>query len=358
MALFKRGPRPDPVADERAAIAGFWSWWADQGRELATGSVSGTVSSSDFAAAATRAVHAVHPDLAWETSAGSIAPVGSGSRHTFTVTAAGVPELRALARRVRRAAPPADEDWEFSDVRLPISGELSEHRLSIDDRTFAVGEASVDARVRGLALDVCVYHPGFADLDEQQQMVVAFLMLDSVLGEEAVEVWLGEISTSAMPALDPVPIGGLRSVVRDLRADHTGPDGQPNFAVLQGTGPTGSPILVLARVPLRPATAPQFDRYVGVLVPYADQTPDGLPGPGSLEALRGLEDHLSERLGASGEVVAVQSHEGVRVLHLYVDSTTPAADQVAAAVRGWDQGRVQIEQHPDPAWQAVGHLRG
>ena len=35
-----------------------------------------------------------------------------------------------------------------------------------------------------------------------------------------------------------------------------------------------------------------------------------------------------------------------------------AADQVAAAVRGWDQGRVQIEQHLDPAWQAVAHLRG
>jgi hypothetical protein len=352
MPLFKRGLKPDPAAGERAAIAAFWSWWLAEGRGLATGSIAGEVSTTDFVSATARAVRAVHPDLAWETSAGTT------SRHALTVTAAGAPELRAPARRLRRAAPAADQLWQFSDVRLPSPGDLATERIQTAGRTFVIGEATVDARVRGLAIDVSVHHPQFAGLDEGQRLVVTFLLLDSVLGEEAVEIWLGEVSASELPALDPVPIGGLRSVVRDLAGDHTGPEGQPHFAVLQGTGPTGSPVLVLARIPLRPATAPQFDTYVGVAVPYVDRTPEGLPGPGSLDALRALEDHVAQRIGGSGQVVAVQSHEGLRILHLYVDGTTPAADQVAAAVRGWDQGPVELESQPDPAWSAVGHLRG
>jgi len=39
-----------------------------------------------------------------------------------------------------------------------------------------------------------------------------------VLGEEAVETWVGQVTSSSMPALDPVPITGLRSVVAGLRA--------------------------------------------------------------------------------------------------------------------------------------------
>jgi Family of unknown function (DUF695) len=352
MALFKRGPKEGAGDRERAAIAAFWGWWRAQGRDLASGSTTGEASTEQLAAALGPAVEAMHPDLEWETGR------GTDSLHVLTVTAASIPELRALARRWRRSAPPADTLWEFSDVRLPVSGDLGDHRLEIGGRTYVIGEASVDARVRGLAVDVSVHHPQFADLDEAQAAVVTYLMLDQVLGEEAVETWLGEITSSPAPALDPVPIGGLRSVIAELRAEHTGPDGQPQFVVLQGTGPTGSPVLVLARIPLRPATAPHLDTYVGVVVPYADRTPEGLPGPGSLEALRSLEDHVAGRLGGSGTVVAVQSHDGFRVLHAYVDGTTPAAEQVRVAVRGWDQGPVQVEERHDPAWSAVGHLRG
>jgi hypothetical protein len=104
-------------------------------------------------------------------------------------------------------------------------------------------------------------------------------------------------------------------------------------------------------------TAPHLDTYVPVVVPYAERTDEGLPGPGSLTELRGLEDHLRERLGGSGRVVAHQSHDGVRVLHLYVDGTTPALEQVRAAVRGWEQGPVEVSAQPDPAWDAVRHLR-
>jgi Family of unknown function (DUF695) len=352
MALFKRTPKEDPAARQRAAIDGFWSWWATEGRALATASTVGEVGTDQLAAALSGAVDAIHPDLEWETAA------GTESRHLLTVTAAGVPELRPLARRWRLAAPPADAEWTYADLRLPVAGDVAATSLTVGDHSYVIGEASVDAHVRGLALDVSVHHPHFAVLTEDQRNLVSFLLLDQVLGEEAVETWVGQVTSSSMPALDPVPITGLRSVVAGLRAEHTEPDGSPKFVLLQGEAPNGHPVLVLARIPLRAATAPHLDTYVGIAVPYTDPTPEGLPGPGSLDRLRALEDHVTERIGSSGEIVAVQSHDGMRVLHAYVDGTTPAAEQIRVAVQGWDQGRVHLEVRPDPAWSAVAHLRG
>lgn len=352
MPLFKRGPKDDPAAQQRAAIDAFWDWWGAEGRALATASTVGEVDPAALATALGNAVRAVHPDLEWETAA------GTESRHLLTVTAAGVPELRAVARRWRMSAPPPDENWAYADLRMPVVGDLEGQVLQFGGREYVVGQASVDAYVRGLAVDVSVHHPHFADLDERARNTVAFLLLDQVLGEEDVETWVGEIASSPVPALDPVPIGGLRSVVRELRAQHTDETGAPAYILLQGQGPTGSPVLVMARLPLRPATAPHLDTYVGLAVPYTDRTPEGLPGPGSLDRLRALEDHLAQRLGGSGEIVAVQSHEGLRVLHVYVDGTTPAAEQIRTAVLGWDQGAVRVDSHHDPAWSEVKHLRG
>jgi hypothetical protein len=352
MALFKRTPKPEPASKQREAIAGFWSWWQREGRALATGSTTGEVATDRFAAAMAAAVHGIEPGLSWETAAGMT------SQHLLCVSAGGIPELRAVARRWLMGAPPADELWGFADLKLPVAGDLGDRSLRVGDRDYRIAAATVDARVRGSAVDVSIHHPHFADLTDDERNLVSFLLLDQVLGEEAVETWIGDISSSPVPALDPVPIGGLRSVVAGLRADHTDLDGSPKFALLQGVAPNGLPVLVLARIPLRPATAPQLDTYVGVALPYSDQTPEGLPGPGSLDQLRALEDHVSQRLGGSGEVVAVQSHEGIRVLHAYVDGTTPAAEQIRVAVQGWDQGAVQIEARHDPAWSAVRHLRG
>ena len=43
-------------------------------------------------------------------------------------------------------------------------------------------------------VDVAVHHPEFAAMDEQLRLQVTFLALDSLLGEEAVELWVGEVA--------------------------------------------------------------------------------------------------------------------------------------------------------------------
>ena len=171
------------------------------------------------------------------------------------------------------------------------------------------------------------------------------------------ETWVGQVRTTAVQPLDAVPLSGLRAVVRQLREQWTDEEGNPAWVLMQGRTKDGGVLLASSIVPLRPSLAPHLDTHVAVAVPFTDRTEQGLPGPGSLQALRDLEDHLSQRLGGSGRLVAHETRAGTRVLHCYVDGTTPAAEQLKAAVGGWGQGRVRIEAAGDPGWDRVRHLR-
>jgi hypothetical protein len=344
-----RGGGGSPAAQARA-IDDFWSWWRETG-------------SAELAAAITnrepdrtveelrRRVAAIHPDLSWETGE------GRNQKHELTVTSEGNPELRAVARRWLRAAPAHDETWDFTDARQPAA-DLAGSSLQIAGRPVDVDSVRVTAHVRGSEADVTVFHPAFADLPEQPRAQVAFVLLDRALGEVAVETWIGQLTTATMEPLDAFPLAGLRAVVAELSRRSVDDEGQPVWALLQGTGPDGLPVIASAQVPLKAVTAPELDTYVHVHVPFTDRNEHGLPESGALDALRALEDHVTARLEGSGRVVAHQTHDGVRILHVYVDGGTPAVEQVRAAVGGWAQGRVRVESHADPGWQAVAHLRG
>lgn len=94
---------------------------------------------------------------------------------------------------------------------------------------------------------------------------------------------------------------------------------------------------------------------MAVTLPFADQTPQGLPGPTSLDQLRALEDELTARLEARALLVAHETKRGVRNLHLYADSDAPAvAEQVRDAVAGWPGATVNSDL--DAGWRAIRHL--
>jgi hypothetical protein len=348
--LFSRGRGGGRSAAAQArAIDDFWSWWRETGSaelaaEIANREPKRTV------AELRRRVAAVHPGLSWETGD------GRNRKHELTVTGEGDPELRAVARRWLRAAPADDDTWEFTDARQPAA-DLTGSSLQIADRTVDVDPVRVTAHVRGAEADVTVYHPAFADLPEEPRAQAALVLLYWALGEVAVETWIGQLATATVEPLDAFPLAGLRAVVAELARRSVDDEGRPVWALLQGTGPDGLPVIASAQVPLKAITAPELDTYVLVHVPFTDRNEHGLPEPGTLDALRALEDHVMARLEGSGRVVAHQTHDGGRVLHVYVDGGTPAVEQVRAAVGGWAQGRVQVESHADPGWQAVAHLR-
>ena len=218
-----------------------------------------------------------------------------------------------------------------------------------------MGEITVAGTRSGTGLDVTVHHPLFGGLPERVRTQIAFLGLDAALGEETVELWIGGIECAVSPPSGSRPLADLPAMVAEVIAAGM-PDGQMGWTMLRGDGPRG-PVLVTCLNRLNSIQAPDHDAHAAVAVPFRDRTAEGWPGPGSLDALRAFEDHLSAIVRGSGQLVAVETGDGVRTLHFYVDSTTPAAGQLQVATSGWDQGRVTVSSRPDPSWDAVRAFR-
>jgi uncharacterized protein DUF695 len=351
VAFFRRSSSTSrPGTANSQAITDFWSWWEAQGAmDTAMAIVDGRP--ERMVPELSKRVNAIQLGLAWE-----LGP-GRENTHVLVVSARGDASLRGVARRWRRAAPAADGLWEYSDSRFPAA-DPSVVTLTLGETAIDVASATASARVSGADLDVAVYHPAFAGLPEDQRQLATMLMLDTVLGEAAVETWVGSIETSTEQSLDPVPLTGLRSVARELEERFTDADGEPAWVMMEGMTQTGEMVLAGAQIPLRAATAPHLDTYVGLTLPFIDQTPQGLPAPETMASLRNFEEHINARLGESGRIVAHESHAGIRLLHLYVDGNSPAVEQLRPAIAGWEQGKVELVTEPDPGWEHVRHLRG
>lgn len=350
MGIFNRKKGRDERGGQgsRESVTAFWEWWTAEGRALADASLADGPN-DDLVAAMSRRVSAIHPGLAWELSPGHQA------EHCLVVSPEGNSTLRGAARRWVKEAPAADATWEFADSRQ-ANREPESMTLEVGGQTISFADLVVGARREGAKVDVTVHHPAFASLDQRARVTITFLSLDSALGETGVELWVGEVNPSVVPPLDGFGLAGLRAVVHDLETEFTDEDGRPGWAILNGDGDSG-PILAMAQVPLHSATAPDLDTHAGVAVPYSDQTDSGLPGPDALTELRALEDSINEALADRGRVVAHQSHAGVRLLHVYVDSTADdAVPSLAAVCDPWPQD-VRIRVTPDPGWDNVAHLR-
>lgn len=350
MNLFHQWSRAVRLATSQAhAVTRFWSWWDAKGaRETAAAIVAGKPERM-FGPMA-KYLTAIHPGLVWEFGSG---PEG---QNILVVTSEGDPALRAITSRWLQAAPPASEIWDYSCSRLPTTDPATSV-LILNGAQIDVTSVGVCADVSRSHVDVTMYHPGFAKLPTDQHMVTAFMLLDTVLGEAAVDSWVGTVTAGTEPPPDLVPLIDLPAVVNDLAAELTDAEGERPWLVTRRATDSGAPVLSSAQVPLRAASAPHLDTYVDVSVSFSEWTPGGLPAPASLKRLREFQDLVSGRLGVRGRVVAHETREGVRTLHLYVDSTTSAVKQVREAINNWTQGTVSVTEERDPSWENVRHLR-
>jgi hypothetical protein len=355
-------PAARRAAAQAHAIRRFWSWWRAKGAREAAAAIRDGEPERMFNRMA-RHLTAIHPGLIWEFAE------GSESKHVLVVTSEGDPVLRAITSRWRLAAPPAGALWSYSSFRLPAADPAASV-VTLGRAQIDVTSATVSAEICGAHVDLTVYHPGFVELPVDQHLLTAFLLLDTVLGEAAVDTWVGTVAarvprpqcTPAMAdpdqvELDPMPLIDLPALVRDLENELTDSEGGRPWLLSRGTADDGDVILASAQVPLRAASAPHLDTHVDVSVSFSEWTPRGLPAPGSLRRLRDFQADVSGHLGRSGRVVAHETHRGVRTLHLYVDSTTFAAKQLRSAIANWNQGTVSVTEKRDPSWDQVQHLR-
>lgn len=345
-----------PSAAERAerdgAIASFWDWWAATGAEKLDGAFTGGAEFGggedfDIQEEVGSRVGAIDERLVWG--------FGSGepfSRHLLTVTAAGDPEVRSVARRWLDAAPDDGPVWSFTDLRgaEPVSTVTwAGHEINPEEGRVAV------AAGQGV-VDVVLYHPVFArfmeqgEAGEQDVAHVGFMLLQLAVGEEDFGLWFRGFTFTGEEPEGAMPLPELPGYIDRLAA------ACPRWLTLQGLA-DGKPVHVSTHAPLSPLLGPLFTRHVVVQLMYSDVLDDGQPAESSANALRDFRNESSATVLPNGMLVATETADGMHLLHFYVDPETDAVDRLASMTDTWGEGEHTILAAEDPAWQRVGHLR-
>ncbi|AWS49046.1 DUF695 domain-containing protein [Streptosporangium sp. 'caverna'] len=340
MRLFGRKSEAD--AGPAEGIGEFWTWWAEARPELDAMVAAGET--DRLAELIGPAVQAVHPSLVWEITA------GPSAGRALVVTAAGDPELRAVAHRWAAAAPAADALWEFHPSRW-ANPQAMDLTLDVDGYELTLDKLMLGLRVPhgSLRIEVIAYHPSFTIMDDDTRAEATLLALDWILGEDEVARWVGDVSASAFEPIDAVPAVHLPGVVADLASGHQG----EQWALMEGETATGARLSATVRYPLRPVDYPLFDRHITITLPYTHRDGDGLPIGPSLEALSDFEKRLAGQIGRlTGKAVlaAHMSAEGQRTFHVYADPASDAAAHLAKLIASWKDGHPRTDVADDPGW--------
>jgi hypothetical protein len=349
MALFHRRARggAEPPARDRAAVGAerFWAWWAGA-RDQVTVAAAGDQQSRLSGLLAPR-VRTIDPRLSWQVGA------GSGARFMLVLSGGRSHALRPVTERWRLAGPPADDVWEFHPA-VPADPGAFQDLVELGDRTIDPGQASAliradDARCR---IDISVFHPVFAGLDDTGRRRVGDVLVGWALGEDDTDRWVGQVEAVRYRPLDSVPVAMLPALTDQLADRWSG----ERWVSLEGS--FGDRRLIASlRHPLHRVDHPLLDQHLAVRLPYLDTMPDGLPTERSLGDLLSFERTLTDRLGDRALLVAQQTTSGERLLHFYADSTASPLPMIQAMLGGYLGPPVTVTAQDDPGWESIEHLR-
>ena len=109
------------------------------------------------------------------------------------------------------------------------------------------------------------------------------------------------------------------------------------------------------RVPFGPSRWPAFDHQVTLVLRYAPHWRTGLPKPKELTRLQEFEDRMIETIGTDGAVVATETSDMRRTIHLRLPEGA-LLDQYREWEREYTKGGLVVTVEHDPEWAAVAHL--
>ena len=281
MSPFLRRPSQDR---ERAAIDGFWTWWADAKERLAP-----AVDAGDLSRLPTEIgtrVRRIHSGLSWE-----VGP-GVDARHGLCISGEGDLELRALAGRVVEQAPSTDAEWEYYPARrakgdLLFSIQVGATEVSASDARFGI-----DTDAERERLDLTIWHPIYASVPDQVRKQIGLLLLDSLVGEDGIEKWIGGIDVVADEPPEAVDATGLLQALRDLESAATG----ERWAILSATSRNGVPFVIAINVALKPIDHLDKPVRLDVWIEGRDLLDQRMPSSDETAAWSDWEDAVDAQL--------------------------------------------------------------
>ncbi|MCP3798114.1 hypothetical protein NLX83_02480 [Allokutzneria sp. A3M-2-11 16] len=203
--LRRRAEEPDHAA--RAAA--FWQRWEELLPVLS--SALGEREPRKVEPLLCDTVAALHPDLHFTIER------GHESVYALVVSAQGDPALRPYTDAWLAAAPEPSALWEYHDA-VPAVPDPTQVTVNLGAHRLALGQVRVSARVDEAAgvVDVEVYHPRLAELDDAAKAAMTFLPLDATLGERLAADRLGRVETAETEPDDSIGLLEFRALVREL----------------------------------------------------------------------------------------------------------------------------------------------
>ncbi len=322
-------------------IVEFWRFWAEHGEAIATSIDEGDL--DRWVPEISAAVHAIDEQLDWELGA------GHESQHYLCLSGAGDMRLRVLTERWLAASPGAGARWEFWPSR-PGSATNVELALRMGGHDIAFDEAVVDAQLDEARrrIHVGVHHPAFATMDEQMRGSATFIMLDSVLGEDEVERWVGAVEPRTECPDSGLSLGELPAAIEMLRRLEGG-----TFSLLRGETGEGRPVFATIDLGIKRVDHLLFDWHYEVEIPLREPDGNGLTTRDEAEALDAAEDVLLRRLGKDAVYIGRETREGRRVLHLHAAGpgrAGPVLDEWVSANEAWP---IEVRARMDPSWDVL-----
>lgn len=312
MRFLKRGPDEPDAGD-------FWAWWTG-GRDRVARAIGTGGFDAKLVEDISRAVRTIHPGMAWE-----LAP-GRTAQHAFCISPEGNAEIRQAALRWLAAAPSADATWEYhaSKQAAPrlMGLEIANWRFDLEEMQAIASWDPTRGRV-----DVRLWHPRFAEVPEGVKLQVGFVFMDSLLGEDDVERWVGEIDLLEAPTGDRTP-AELKAEVERHKAE---PAGDETWVLRERTGPSGRVEIVLANAALKRIDHPFADHHVEIAVVLAA---DRLPDDAEAAALNAEEDNLVARLDRIAVYAGRTTTPGQRTMHFVAEDP----DRMRPAIDAWAEG--------------------
>jgi hypothetical protein len=135
----------------------------------------------------------IHPDLMWE-----FGPAVKMDGHRLVITPESHKELRPLTETILERAPKI-KNWEFYPHRLAEDLEMAQQ--TVEARTGgSLEDVVVEVRLgEHHCIDLCFRSPRTEGEDDQQAAHDAFVAAETLLGEEALDKWIGAIEVGPLP---------------------------------------------------------------------------------------------------------------------------------------------------------------
>lgn len=367
---------PHPLQQQQA-VGAFWQWWGEKGATALAEMFRGAPRQEEILHELNALISQIAPNLVFEFASGDSA--GLDSEFLFILTAEGVGEYRAPARRWLLSAPETDATWSYSDLRLPgdsFGVMMGDANVSAHDLRFTVHEGET-------AVDLEVYHPVFNQLalsselteapqqGEEQPTVeqLGFVLLDIAFGEGAVELWMDNISFTKSSGATAT-IEDVREIIQRYETRFSTEQAGDDQWVVFNDEQAGDHYVGRIHPPLKPLSAPLLDLHVRIDVPF-EATAQGMPTEAAQSELFDLEDAFEKKIvehaahigpvDQVGKLVAVETYTGKRAFHFYVGGTTGLLEQLQQVSEQYSalpaEAKISGEAVIDPGWRRVQDLR-